>query len=91
MDKISSQKGKKELKSKSQHLCVYCGDKVVRTKKKVDFRWGERLSIFEDVPVDVCRGCGEEYYDAGVIEKMEQKAMSKKGVIKEIRVPVMSL
>ncbi|MBI3246017.1 MAG: YgiT-type zinc finger protein [Deltaproteobacteria bacterium] len=28
----------------------------------VDFRWGEKLTIIENVPAKVCNECGERYY-----------------------------
>lgn len=79
------------MTNKIEHLCVFCGGKVVSQKKRVDFWWGDKLSIFEDVLVGVCQECGEEYFDAKISKEMERKAINRENVIKEIVVPVIAM
>ena len=78
------------MKKKPEHLCVFCSGEVIKESKRIDFWWEDKLSIFENVPVGVCKECGEEYFDAKVSTEMEKKALSKEGVKKEIKVPVIS-
>jgi hypothetical protein len=55
----------------------------------VDFRWGERLVVIDDVPATVCLQCGEQYFDATVSEAMEKLALaSPAGQHRTLRVPV---
>ena len=39
--------------------CYFCKGRVIEQKVKVDFRWGHKLKIIENVPADVCQQCGE--------------------------------
>jgi YgiT-type zinc finger domain-containing protein len=71
--------------------CYFCSRGILQEKRvTVDFRWGKRLVIIENVPARVCNECGERYYAARVVRQMEQVA--KKGRReKELRVPVVTL
>jgi len=58
-----------------------------------DFRWGESLVLFENVPSLVCQQCGEKYFSGETSKRM--KDMAKKAAKKEIKareicVPVLS-
>lgn len=90
MGKIFKKKGEKKMRKKIEHFCVFCGGEVIKKRKNVDFWWGAKLSIFENTPVGICQGCGEEYFDAKISEDMERKAINKEGIIKEIKIPVFS-
>ncbi len=70
--------------------CSFCGGKVIEKKVKVDYRIGENLTIFENVPAGVCRQCGEKYFTAQVAKALEQMARDKSFVDKIISVPVKS-
>jgi YgiT-type zinc finger domain-containing protein len=63
---------------------------LVDKRVTVDFRWGKRLVIIEDVPVKVCNECGERYYSSTVSRKMEEMAMRQK-VDKYVEVPLFRL
>jgi YgiT-type zinc finger domain-containing protein len=66
-----------------------CGGKIIGKKVRVDFRVGDEIIVFEDVPVGVCQVCGERIYDAKVLKAMEHLARGRKKVIKRISVPVL--
>lgn len=51
--------------------CYFCGGKVKEEEVSVDFWWGEKLVIFEDVPARVCQQCGEKFFGAEVYKEME--------------------
>jgi len=58
--------------------CYFCKGKVLEQKVKVDFRWGQKLKIIEDVPARVCQQCGEQYFQSDVYKAMEQLVASRK-------------
>ena len=57
--------------------CYFCKGKVVQQKVKVDFRWGRKLKVIENVPAGVCRQCGEKYFQSLVYKAMEKLASSR--------------
>ena len=71
--------------------CYFCRNGILENKKVVvDFRWGNKLTVIEDVPAKVCKECGEKYYSAEVSREMERIAMTEQ---KEriIEVPLVKL
>lgn len=54
--------------------CEYCGGKVRPKRVTVDHRRKGKLYIFENVPIGVCRKCGERYYPGPVLERIDQIA-----------------
>lgn len=68
--------------------CEYC-DGTVRERRVRDDYWsGEHLVIIENVPVGVCDRCGERYYPAAVMERMDQIARRRSRIKRTIKVPV---
>lgn len=57
--------------------CYFCKGRVVRQKVKVDFRWGRKLKVIENVPAGVCQQCGEKYFQSGVYKSIEKLAASR--------------
>ena len=56
-------------------ICYFCKKGVLENKKvTVDFRWGSKLIVIEEVPAKVCNECGEKYYSAQVSREMEKIA-----------------
>ena len=75
--------------------CYFCRKGILEDKKvTVDFRWGNKLIVIEEVPVKVCNECGEKYYSAEVSKEMEKIAIEgKKEKIIEVplaRLPVIT-
>jgi len=52
--------------------CYFCKGKVVEAKTEVDFRWGKKLKVLQDVPARVCQQCGEKYFHSTVYKAMEK-------------------
>jgi YgiT-type zinc finger domain-containing protein len=74
------------------HKCYFCGGQVSEKKVIVDYRWGEDLiTVFKNVPAGVCQVCGEQYYKAEIVKKMERLAKSKGKAKEFIHVPVREL
>lgn len=71
--------GRQEKKgSKDMKACYFCKGRVVEQKVKVDFRWGQKLKIIENVPAGVCQQCGEKYFHSEVYKTMEKLAASRR-------------
>ena len=70
--------------------CYFCGGKVKKEEVSVDFWWGEKLIIFEEVPAEVCQQCGEKFLDATVYKEMEKVAQTQGKPSKSITVDVVN-
>jgi HTH-type transcriptional regulator/antitoxin MqsA len=69
-------------------ICEYCNGKVRAKTVTVHYRHKGKLVLIENVPARVCRRCGERYYDATTVEKMEAIARRKKTAEKTLLVPI---
>ena len=78
---------KKNEKSKYGR-CENCGGTVIEKRVTVDRRIDGRLHEFENVPVGICRDCGQRIYKGPVLEQLERMARSGANVKKRILVPV---
>ncbi len=71
--------------------CEYCGG-VIQAKKVTVEHWYEgKLVIIREVPVGVCRECGEKYYEAVTLEQLDAMAQKSESAPERISVPVMVL
>lgn len=75
--------------------CYFCKGKTEIKNINVDFRWGDKLFVVKNVPVEICTQCGERYYSVKVSKKLDKLAKEqtedKKIKPKEIiEVPVFS-
>lgn len=68
--------------------CEYCRATVKERKVRVDHRWKEVLIVVEKVPVGVCTKCGERYYSATVLRRLDRIAQGKVGAVRVMKVPV---
>lgn len=51
--------------------CYFCKGKTEIKNVDVDFRWGDKLLVVKNVPVEICTQCGERYYSAEVSKKLD--------------------
>mgnify|MGYP001570109489 FL=1 len=63
--------------------CYFCKGKTKIKNINVDFRWGDKLYVVKNVPVEVCSQCGERYYSAEVSKKLDN--LVKKQELSKIR------
>lgn len=71
--------------------CYFCGKGLLEDKRvTVDFRWGDRLIVIEEVPAKVCTECGERYYSAAISRELERFATEGKAE-KTVEVPLVRL
>lgn len=72
--------------------CFFCKGKTKIKNVDVDFRWGDKLFVVQNVPVEICTQCGERYYSAEVSKQLDElvkKQESKSSKPKKIlEVPV---
>ena len=72
--------------------CYFCKGKTKIKNIDVDFRWGDKLIVVKNVPVEVCGQCGERYYSAEVSKKLDnlvrKQELSKIRPQQVIEVPV---
>lgn len=68
--------------------CEYCNGEVRAKTVTVHYRHKGKLVLIAHVPARVCRLCGERYYDATTVEKMEAIARHKKTAEKTLIVPI---
>ncbi|MBI5234616.1 MAG: type II toxin-antitoxin system MqsA family antitoxin [Deltaproteobacteria bacterium] len=68
--------------------CSFCGGEVKEQRVELDYRYKEKLYIFQDVPAGVCRQCGEKYLTAKVAKTIEHKIQGKEKSLKTVVVPV---
>ena len=73
--------------------CSFCGNKNVReTRTQYIYKHDGKLLVVDDVPCEQCEFCGEQYFKAEVLKKIEQdfqKVYSNRRKARcEITVPV---
>lgn len=68
--------------------CYFCKGKTEIKNIDVDFRWGDRLYVVKNVPVEVCSQCGERYYSAEISKKLDELVKKDIKPQKTIVVPV---
>lgn len=78
------------FQSKEEEMkdCYFCKGKVQNQSVTVDYRWGERLIIIKNVPVQVCSQCGEKYFDAEISRQMEHIVLKDEKPVTSVNVPV---
>jgi len=74
-------------------VCNFCGNKNFREKHvQYIYRHDTQLLIVNNVPCEECEYCGEQYFKAEVLKKIEKSfgeiILSGKAAKKEIKVPV---
>ncbi len=71
--------------------CAICGGIKENRIQTIDRHWGDKLLIFEDVPVEVCTECGEVWLSPETVEAMEKVVKSNQIPEKTISVPAWSI
>ena len=70
--------------------CSFCNGELEERNVQYEYRWEGKLFVFEDVPVRVCRQCGEKYIDAKVVKAMERAVLDQLEPKRILQVPVFS-
>lgn len=74
-------------------ICNFCGNKNFRERHvQYIYKHDNRFLVVENVPCEECEYCGEQYFKAGILKKIEEdfKAihLSGKKAKKEVTVPI---
>ncbi len=77
---------------KEKDLCDLCGGELKHKKVNLELHIQKKLLICEGLPADVCKQCGEKYFDAEVSGKIDRfiKEYRKEKPLRYIPVPVYS-
>jgi YgiT-type zinc finger domain-containing protein len=68
--------------------CTFCGGRVTERYVQKACFWGDKLvALVDRVPTGVCEQCGERYYRAVVLKRIESKLKTHKSS-RQIRLPV---
>ena len=68
--------------------CTFCGGRVTERHVQKACFWGDKLvAVVDRVPTGVCEQCGERYYRAVVLKRIESKLKTRKSA-RRIRLPV---
>lgn len=77
---------------REKDLCDLCGGELEHKKVNFELHIRKELVICEDLPANVCKQCGEKYFDAEVSLKIDEfiKKYQKEKPSRYIPVPVFS-
>lgn len=68
--------------------CEFCGGVVEETVTRVPFHYRKELIYVDNVPVRVCRKCGELYFEASVYKRLEEIAEKRNTIRTKITFPL---
>ena len=63
--------------------CEFCGGKTTKKKVKKQHWYHKKLYIIENVEAEVCKECGEKYFHADTLDKIDM-LISKKHPVKKV-------
>ena len=72
-------------------ICEFCGDNTIKKKVKRQHWMKGKLYIVEDVEAEVCTGCGERYFHATVLDKIDRYLLAEHEVKEKVYVEVVHL
>jgi len=72
-------------------ICEFCGGNTIKKKVKRSHWLKGRLYIVENVEADVCTECGERYFHATVLDKIDQYLLAEHKVKERVNVEVVTL
>lgn len=50
--------------------CVFCDSELIKDKQTIERRVKDQLVYINNVPVDLCKSCGEVYVDDDIVTEM---------------------
>ena len=82
----------KQQKSKTALRCKYCGCETNEDIIKAALWTNEGLIVIEDIPARLCEGCGEQFFEEEITQRIQQIITYPVSKAKrQIRAPVYSL
>ena len=68
--------------------CEYCDGQVKKQNVRVDHWWKSKLVVIENVPVGVCSRCGERYYEADILRRLDRIAQGEVASVRQMKMSV---
>ena len=68
--------------------CFYCGGQVEEQLLPREIWWKNRLFVFENVPIGICKQCGEKFLKPEVAKTLDRMLQETLEPAKTIEVPV---
>lgn len=72
----------------NKEICEFCDGVVEETVRRVPFHYRKELIYVDNVPVKVCRKCGELYFEATVYKQLEKIAEGRKQIKAKVTFPL---
>jgi len=72
-------------------ICEFCGGNTIKKTVKRSHWLKGRLYIVENVEAEVCTECGERYFHAMVLDKIDRYLLAEHKVKERVNVEVVSL
>jgi YgiT-type zinc finger domain-containing protein len=69
-------------------ICEFCDGVVEENIRRVPFHFRKESIYIDNVPVRVCRKCGELYFEAAIYKQLEKIAEGRKQVKAKITFPL---
>jgi YgiT-type zinc finger domain-containing protein len=68
--------------------CIYCGGEVEEQLLPREIWWKNQLFVFENVPIGVCKRCGEKFLKPEVSKTIDRMLQETLEPIRTLAVPV---
>ncbi len=76
---------------KKQIICDCCGTPGVMLKHITrSFGKGSSVVVIDEIPLHVCRHCGESYFTADTLQEVERLRMHRAGLAVQCMAPVLA-
>jgi YgiT-type zinc finger domain-containing protein len=72
----------------NEDICEFCDGVVEEAVRRVPFHYRKELIYVDNVPVKVCRKCGELYFEAAVYKQLERIAEGRNRIKAKITFPL---
>lgn len=69
--------------------CYFCKGRLIEKKITHLHSWQDKLIIFKQTPAEVCRQCGEVYFEPAVVEAFDKATAHIEKIKQSVQVPVM--
>ena len=68
--------------------CYFCRGEVVEKKTAHVHCWGDKIILFQNVPAEVCKQCGENYFKPEILEAFDKATEHLERIKRTIEIPV---
>ena len=67
-----------------------CGGKIIETRISYYRKFNKKIYVFENVPIGICKECGERIFKGEVLERLEEISKNSNYISKELKIPIYS-